>query len=69
MIADKDDPNRIASHLIDQQGVDGAWDTVREGIAIAHENEDNYVLSVWREVRRALDNKQDGADNTEISTD
>jgi hypothetical protein len=28
-----DDPNQIADDLIEQHGVDGALDTVREGIA------------------------------------
>ncbi len=54
----KDDPNQIADDLIEQHGVDGALDTVREGIATAHAEGDNYRLSVWREVRRALRNKQ-----------
>lgn len=69
MTANKDDPNRIASQLIEQQGVDGAWGTVRDGIAVAHEIEDNYALSVWREVKRTLEIKQNDADNAEISTD
>lgn len=58
-----DDPNQIASDLIEQYGADGALDTVREGIATAHTNGDNYRLSVWREVRRVLREKQRDADN------
>ncbi len=46
----KDDPNQIADHLIEQHGVDGALETVRDGIAAAKANGDNYRLSVWREV-------------------
>ena len=50
-----DNPNQIADDLIQQHGADGALDTVREGIATAHANGDNYRLSVWREVRRSTD--------------
>ncbi len=58
-----DDPNQFADDLIEQHGVDGALETVREGIATAHAEGDNYRLSVWREVRRALRNKQRDAGN------
>ena len=61
----KDDPNQIANDLIEQHGADGALNTVREGIATAHANGDNYRLSVWREVRRALRDKQRNAGNEE----
>ena len=61
----EDDPNQIANDLIEQHGVDGALNTVREGIATAHANGDNYRLSVWREVRRALRDKQRDADHEE----
>ena len=53
----KDDPSQMANNLIAQYGVDGALESVREGIATAHADEDNYRLSVWREVRRALQNR------------
>jgi hypothetical protein len=53
-----DDPNQIADYLIEQHGVDGALIAVQEGIATAHANGDNYRLSVWREARRALRDKQ-----------
>ncbi len=58
-----DDPILIADHLIEQHGVDGALETVTEGIDAAHANGDNYSLSVWREVRRTIQGKQDAADN------
>jgi len=54
----KDNPDQLASHLMEQHGVDGALKAAREGIAAAHTNGDNYGLSVWREVRRALGDKQ-----------
>lgn len=60
-----DDPNQIANDLIEQHGADGALDTVQEGIATAHANGDNYRLSVWREVRRVLRDKQRDAGNEE----
>ena len=61
----KDDPNQIADNLIEQHGVDGALEMVREGIATAHANGDNYRLSVWRDVRRILQDRGDAADNQE----
>ena len=61
----KDDPNQIADNLIEQHGVDGALEMVREGIATAHANGDNYRLSVWRDVRRILQARRDAADNQE----
>jgi len=46
-----DDPKEIASDLIQQHGLDGAL-----GIAIlsAAAANDNYTLSVWREVKAIL---------------
>jgi hypothetical protein len=60
-----DDPSQIANHLIEQHGIDGALETVREGIEASHSNGDNYRLSVWREVRRKLRDKRNAADNQE----
>jgi len=64
----KDDPSQIANNLIAQHGVDGALESVREGIATAHADGDNYGLSVWREVRRALRNKPNATDDQEAPT-
>ncbi len=64
----KDDPSQIANNLIAQHGVDGALESVREGIATAHADGDNYGLSVWAEVRRALRNKPDATDDQEAPT-
>jgi len=61
----KDDPSQIASSLIAEHGVDGALASVREGIATAHSDGDNYRLSVWREVGRVLRDKPDAADDQE----
>jgi len=54
----RDNPDQLASHLIEQHGVDGALKAAREGIAAAHASGDNYGLSVWREVRLALRDEQ-----------
>ena len=58
-----DDPSQIADHLVEQHGVDGALEAVREGIGAAHASGDNFRLSVWREVNQALKVKQDAIDN------
>ncbi len=60
-----DDPSQIADHLIEQHGVYGALEMVREGIATAHANGDRYRLSVWRDVKRILQDRRDAADNQE----
>ncbi len=61
MTNDPNDPSVIAEQLLEMHGDDGAWETVRKGILAAHEDEDNYSLSIWREVRRALRLKLDNA--------
>ena len=50
----RDDPHDIAEHLVQEHGVEGALERATEGIAEAQEQDDNYSLSVWREVRRIL---------------
>ncbi len=60
-----DDPSQIADHLIEQHGVDGAFEMVRDGIATAHPNGDRNRLSVWRDVKRILQDRRDAADNQE----
>ena len=52
-----DSPSQIASDLISQHGVDGALLSIRDGIATAHADGDNYRLSILREVRRGLQDK------------
>ena len=64
-----DDPNQIAHDLIAQHGADGALNSVRDEIASAHADGDNYRLSVWREVRRALRDKRNAADTKESPAD
>lgn len=50
----KDNPSEIAEHLARANGLEGAIQVVRDGIDKAHKDNDNYRLSVWREVRRKL---------------
>lgn len=59
-----DDPDQIADHLIEDHGIDGALEAVREGISATHANGDNYRLSVWREVKQALQKRRDAANQT-----
>jgi hypothetical protein len=63
------DPNHIANYLIGQHGVDGAMEAVREGVIAAHTNRDNYRLSVWREVRRVLENTPRALNNQKAPND
>ncbi len=53
-----DRPNQIAGHLVDQFGLEGAMEAVRNGVTDAHAAGDNYRLSIWREVRRLLRDRQ-----------
>lgn len=46
-----DDPNEIADDLIQQHGLDGALSVAISSAAAAN---DNYALSVWREVKGIL---------------
>ena len=50
----KDNPLEIAEHLVLANDLKGAIQAANDGIAKSHQNGDNYILSVWREVRRKL---------------
>jgi hypothetical protein len=56
----RDDPHDIAEHLVQEHGIDLALEQATEGITTAQERGDNYVLSVWREVRRILFEREQG---------
>ncbi len=60
----KDDPQEIAEYLIADYGLDGAMKASIEGTAIAHDVEDLYRLSVWRDVKRILKERV-GAENSD----
>lgn len=51
----KDNPQGIAAWLVQQHGSENARMEVLAGIMQAHEQEDNYALSVWREVKQILE--------------
>jgi hypothetical protein len=48
------DPIAKASSLLAQLGHDKAVTNAMDEIQKAHANNDNYALSLWREVRQAL---------------
>jgi hypothetical protein len=52
-----DDPKEIADHLVEEHGIEGAKLTVRDGIANAHDEDALYELSIWREVRKILNER------------
>ena len=52
-----DDPNQIADDLTQQHGLNGALSAAIRSAAAAN---DNYVLSVWREVKGILRDKSTG---------
>ena len=49
-----DEPIKIAAYLIRVHGLDMAMDVVMKGIEKAHNEDDRYRLSVWREVKQIL---------------
>jgi len=56
----RDDPNDTAQKLIDELGLKGAIEAAVDGITEAHQDGDNYQLSVWRDIRRILNEQQTG---------
>jgi hypothetical protein len=49
-----DSPENIVKYLVQEFGHDGAVQAAIEGVNDAHRDDDNYALSVWREVRTLL---------------
>lgn len=60
-----DNATDIAQFLLDEEGEDGAVKAALDGIARAHANKDYYLLSVWREVRIILRQRQAANGETE----
>ncbi len=60
-------PSQIANDLISEHGIDDALKMARDGIAAAHADGDNYVLSIWREVRREVQDQLIATDSQEVS--
>ncbi|MEQ8804250.1 MAG: hypothetical protein RLO05_07590 [Rhodospirillales bacterium] len=48
------DPKEIAQGLIEEHGLDGALSVAIEGAMDAQRAGDNYVLSVWREIKAVI---------------
>ena len=48
------DPQAIADRLIEEHGIDGAIDMAVEETQSAHSAGDNYMVSVWREIKQEL---------------
>ncbi len=57
-----DDPKQIANFLIREHGLNDALARVAAGIATAHQEKDNYALSVWREVKRILQERTESGE-------
>ncbi|MFP6888719.1 MAG: hypothetical protein VCF07_03025 [Nitrospinota bacterium] len=53
----KDDPHEIAEHLIKEHGIQGAKNAVTDSIAEANRIGSLYELSIWRDVRKILDDQ------------
>jgi hypothetical protein len=58
----KDNPVQIADWLIEEHGLEEAKHVAVASIMQTQDVGDNYRLSVWREVRRTLEEKQDDAE-------
>ncbi len=56
----KDDPSEIAEYLIRDNGIDGAIQAASDGLMKSQQDGDNYMLSVWREIKVILRNKKTG---------
>ena len=50
-------PSQTAKSLLEEHGKDRALKVVSDGIEDAHKKNDFYALSVWREVKVILQNK------------
>ena len=57
-----DDPKQIANALIREHGLNDALARVVAEIATAHEEGDNYALSVLREVKRMLQERTESGE-------
>jgi hypothetical protein len=49
-----DNPSKIVEYLIQEFGLEDAIKATHEGISDAQLNNDNYALSIWREVKGLL---------------
>ena len=49
-----DDPQSIATYLLQQHGQKDAYEVALKGVMEAQAEGDNYRLSIWREVKALL---------------
>jgi hypothetical protein len=56
-----DKPDDLAKRLVQEHGIYDAQELATAEIATAQENGDNYALSVWREVRQLLREREKGS--------
>ena len=52
------DPRSTADRLIEEHGLDGAIRKALEETLAAHGTGDNYALSIWRDVKRLLQERK-----------
>jgi hypothetical protein len=56
------DPNIIADQMTQEYGLDGAIQAALEATQASLNAQDNYSLSVWREVKRVLKDRKENND-------
>ena len=54
----RDDPQETADYLLKKHGQHEAYAIALQGAVDAQESDDNYSLSVWRDVKRLLATEQ-----------
>ncbi len=57
----RDDPEKIANFFVQQHGLVCATEKVIDETTAAYETRDLYALSIWRDVRRILREREEAA--------
>ncbi len=57
---DSNAPADIADRLVQEVGLDNAIQAAVEAVQHAHDRRDNFRLSIWREVKRILRDRNNG---------
>lgn len=57
----RENPLEIAAWLVEAYGAEQAWRVAWDGIAQSHSRYDNYLLSVWREVKQVIERQYPAA--------
>jgi len=50
----RDDPEKIANFFVQEHGLNSATEKVIDETAAAYATKDYYALSIWRDVKRIL---------------